>query len=76
MLGTVTFQIRGHTLIETLRGKNPMKIHSALSEVYGKFTVDHSTVFRWANRFRDGCVSIDNEPRPEKPRTSKEERSS
>ena len=32
-------------------------------------------VSRWANRFCDGCVSIDNDPRPERPRTSTDERS-
>ena len=32
-------------------------------------------VSRWANRFRAGCVSIDNDPRPERPRTSTDERS-
>ena len=37
--------------------------------------MDHSTVSCWANRFRGGCVSIDNGPRPERPRTSTNERS-
>ena len=37
--------------------------------------MDRSTVSRWANRFRGGCVSIDNDPRPGKPRTSTDERS-
>ena len=50
--------------IETLCGKNPTE-----------FTVDRSTVSRWANRFHGGCVSIDNDPRPERPRTLTNERS-
>ena len=33
---------RSYNNIETLRGKNPTEIHSALSEVCGKFTVDRS----------------------------------
>ena len=37
--------------------------------------MDRSTVSRWANRFRGGCVSIDNDPRPGRPRTSTYERS-
>ena len=37
--------------------------------------MDHSTVSRWANRFRGGCVSIDNDPRPGRPRTSTDQRS-
>ena len=32
--------------IETLGGKNPTEMHSALSEVCGEFTVDRSMVFR------------------------------
>ena len=34
-----------------------------------------STVSRWANRFRGGCVSIDNNPRLRRPRQSTDERS-
>ena len=37
--------------------------------------MDGSTVSRWANRFSGGCVSIDNDPRPGRPRTSADERS-
>ena len=61
--------------METLRGKNPTEIHGVLSEVFGDLAVDYTSVSRWANRFRGGCVSIDNDPRPEKPRTSTDERS-
>ena len=48
-------------------------MHGALSEVCGEFSVDRSTVSRWTNRFRGGCVSIDSDPRPGRPRTSKDE---
>ena len=66
---------RSYIKIETLRGKSPTEIHGALSEVCDEFTVDHSTVSRWANRFRGGCVSIDNDPILGRPRTSTDERS-
>ena len=46
-----------------------------MSEVCGEFTVDHSTVSRRTNRFRGGCESIDNDPRPGRPRTSTDEKS-
>ena len=36
--------------------------------------MDRNTVSRWANRFHGGCVSIDNDPRPGRPRTSTDER--
>ena len=58
--------------IKTLRGKNSTEIHGVLSEVCDEFTVEHSTVSRWANHFRGGCVSIDNNPRPGRPRTTDE----
>ena len=38
-------------------------------------SVDHSTVYRWTNSFRGGSVSIDNDPRPGRPRTSTDKRS-
>ena len=62
-------------MIETLRAKNPTKIHGTLTEVCGEFIEDRSTVSRWANSFRGGCVSIDNDPIPGRPRTSTDERS-
>ena len=37
--------------------------------------MDCSTVSHWANRFRGGCVSTDNDSRPGRPRTSTDERS-
>ena len=61
--------------IETLHGKNPTEIHGAVSKVSGEFTVDRSTVYRWTNRFRADCVSINNDPRPRRHRTSTHERS-
>ena len=66
---------RSYIKNETLRGKNSTEIYGALSEVCSEFTLDHSTVSRWANRFHDGCVNIDNDPRPGRPRTSTDERS-
>ena len=58
---------RSYIKTETLRGKNPTEIHGPLSEVSCEFTVIRSMVSRWANRFRGGCVSIDDDPRPGKP---------
>ena len=66
---------KSYIKIKTLCSKNPTEIHGALSEICGQFTVDRSTVPRWANHFRGGCVSIDNDPRPGRPKTSTDERS-
>lgn len=74
--GTATIEEqRAYIKIETLRGKNPTEIHSALSDVCGELTVDRSTVSRWSNRFRGGRVSINDDPRPGRPKTSTDERS-
>ena len=76
--GTVTISDQrsySHIKIETLSGKNSTEIHGALSEVCGEFTVDRSTVFRWGNRFRGGCVRKDNDQRLGRPGTSTDERS-
>ena len=76
MSGTVSIsEQRSFIKIETLHLKIPTEIHGALREVCGEFTVDCSTVSRWANSFRGGCVSIDNGPRPGRPRTSTDDRS-
>ena len=74
--GTVSISDQSSYIkIETLLGKNSTEIHGALSDVCGEFTVDCSTVSCQANSFRGGCVSIDNDPRPGRPRTSTHERS-
>ena len=76
VLGTVTISDqRSYIKIKTLRGKNPTQIHSALSEECGEFTVDRSTVSRWANHFRGCFLSIDNYPRPGRPKISTDETS-
>ena len=61
---------RSYTKIETLRGKNPTKIHNALHEVCGDSVVYRSTVSRWASCFHEGRVSIQDDPRSERPVTA------
>ena len=53
---------RVYIKIETLRGKTPTEIHSSLMEVCGVETVGRSTISRWAQRFREGRLSIENDP--------------
>jgi len=72
--GTVTVEDqRSYVKIETLRGKNPTGIHSALHKVCGEQTVDRSTVSLWDTRFREGHVATKNDPRPGRPKTSTDE---
>ena len=72
--GTVTVEDqKSYIKILILRGKNPTEIHSALLEVCGEQTVDCSTVSRWATRFREGRVAINDDPRPGRPKTSTDE---
>ena len=74
--GTVTISNqRSYLNMKTLHGKYPTEIHGALSEVCGEFTVDRSMESRWDNHFCGGCVNIDNDPKPERPRASTDERS-
>lgn len=63
------FEQRAYIKIETIRGKTVPEIHAALNEVCGTDTVDRSTVQRWHQRFRDGRISIDNNPRSGRPST-------
>ena len=75
-MGTVTVEDqRTYIKIETLRGKNLTEIHSALCEVRGEQTVDRSTVSHWANCFCEGCVGVNDDPRPGRLKTSTDERS-
>jgi hypothetical protein len=74
--GTVTVEDqRTYIKIETLRGQNPTENHNVLREVCGEQTVDRSTVFRWATSFREGRVSMNDDLRPGRPKTSTDERS-
>ena len=64
---------RSYIKTETLRDKNATKIHNALREVCGEQTVDRSRVSRWATRCREGRVTINDDPRPGRPKTSTDE---
>jgi len=66
---------RSYIKIESLRGKTPTEIHSALHEVCGDNVVDHSTVSRWASRFSEGRVSIEDDPRSVRPVTATDDTS-
>jgi histone-lysine N-methyltransferase SETMAR len=61
---------RSYIKIETLRGKNPIEIHNALHEVCGDSVVDRTTVSRWTSCFREGRVSIQDDPRSGRPVTA------
>jgi len=66
---------RAYIKIEALRGKTPTKIHSSLMEVCGVKTVDRSTISRWAHRFREGSLTVENDPKSGRPRTSTHDQS-
>jgi len=44
-------------------------------EVCGVETVDRSTISRWAQRFREGRLSIENDPKSGRPRTLTDDQS-
>jgi len=73
--GTVTNDDkRAYIKIETLRGKTPTEVHSSLMEVCGVETVGRSTISRWAQRFLEGRLSIENDPKSGRPRTSTDDK--
>jgi len=65
-----------HTLkLKLCDEKNPTEIHNPLQEVCGESVVDRSTVSRWASRFREGRVSIQDDPRSGLPVTATDDTS-
>jgi transposase len=74
--GTVTNGDQ-HTYIkfEILCGKTPAEIQSSLMEVCGVETVDQSTISRWAQCFREGRLSIENDLKSGRPRTLTDDQS-
>ena len=73
--GTATNYQRAYIKLETLRGKTPTEIHSSLMEVCGVETVGRSTISRWAERFHEGRLSIENDSKSGRPRTSTDDQS-
>ena len=74
--GTVTVKDqRSYIKSETLRGKNPTEIHNASRKVCGEQTVDRSTVSGWATRFCEGHVTINDDQKPGRLKTSTDEQS-
>jgi hypothetical protein len=60
-----------HTLkLKLCEEKNPTEIHNALHELCGDSVVDCSMVSHWAPHFREGRVSIQDDPRSEQPVTA------
>jgi hypothetical protein len=50
-------------------------MHIALREVSGEQEVDLGTLSRWTTCFPEVCVTINNDPRPGRSKTSTDERS-
>ena len=66
--GTVTNDDqRAYIKIETLCGKTATEIHISLMEVCGVGTVDRSTISRWGQRFREGRLRIEIDPKSGRP---------
>jgi len=66
---------RAYIKIETLSRKTPTEIHSLLMEVCGVGTIDQNTISRWAQCFREGKMSIENDPKSGRPQTSTDDQS-
>jgi transposase len=63
---------RSYIKIETIRGRTPTEIHKLLKEVCGDDVMDRSTISRWSAKFKEGRISIEDDPRAKtSPRPSK-----
>ena len=51
-------------------GKNGPEIHQMLQQVYEQDALKERTVFRWVQRFREGCEDPKNDARSGRPSTS------
>jgi transposase len=51
--------------------KSAKETHEMLKLVYGDAAVTMKTVYKWLERFRNGCESVKDEERSERPSTSK-----
>jgi len=51
--------------------KNAKETHEMLKLFYGDVAVTMKTVYKWLERFRNGCESIEDEERSGRPSTSK-----
>ena len=66
---------RSYIKIENLRGNNPTEIHNALYRVCGDSVVDRGAVSRRASCFREGRLSIQDDPRSGRPVTATDDTS-
>jgi transposase len=57
----------GDTQVETIR---------KIQQAFGDDAMSNSQIKEWYNRFKDGCTSVDSEPRSGRPSTSQNENAS
>jgi hypothetical protein len=74
--GTVTNDDqRAYIKIEILREENSNGVPQFAMEVCGVGTVDRSTISRWTQRFHEGRLNIENDPKSGQPRTLTDDQS-
>jgi transposase len=54
-----------------LQKKSGRETHELLKLAYGDAAVTTKTVYKWFERFRNGCISVEDEERSRRPSTSK-----
>ncbi|KAI6661744.1 hypothetical protein LOD99_9879 [Oopsacas minuta] len=58
---------RAYIKIRPLLGETPRNIHQDLVQVYGGESCSESTAMKWSLRFREGRVSVEDDPRMGQP---------
>ena len=49
---------------------NAKSIHQVLSDILGDIPYSHRTIADWSHRFKEGTISVEDDPRPGRPSTT------
>lgn len=63
-------EIRGYIKCRNVLGIDAKQIFSELCDIYGPQSISMRTVFRWVKAFKDGKVSVKDDARLGRPKTS------
>ena len=68
------FEHRSIIKFLVLEGQSPSNIHERMTAVYGDSAPSRTMVFKWARRFKDGQLNIEDSPRSGRPISATDEK--